>query len=336
MTTAVLLALVAGVLSVAAAAPRVRSAARHDRCGVQRLPLPDGYAPPSVITAGDRTGRFLVGEARSEDPAGTPLLLWDREKPVPVSVPGVGAELTNVNSSGVAVGHALGSDGALFSFLYHDGIVTPMRGRGSVAVALNERGVAAGYAGTRPVWWPGPTAEPEPLALPGNDWRGEALAIGDDGVIVGRVWPPPPATSSRAYAWFPDGSHRELPGGAAIASAYRDGWVVGTTGGPASAAVRWNLRDRNAMPAPIGSSKPHVVNASGTAAGAGRPALFVAPDGRIALPTNVAGHAVDPEVDVVALSDDGRGAAGTITVTPAPGGSAMPTAVRVAVRWDCA
>jgi hypothetical protein len=298
-------------------------------CGLDELPLPHGYSLGSSVSGGDPTGRYIVGAAEGPGSLGKVLLLWDNNRVTAIKPEGTDVKLTDVNSSGVAVGSALTVDGRRYSFLYRDGSIAEFHG--GTAVAINAAGVSVGYAGTRPALWSHPAAEPMLLPLPGDEWRGEALDIGDDGVIVGTVSPPAPSTSSRAYVWLPDGTHYGLPGGASIAVSYRDGWAVGQSAHGPDVALLWH---RTAVGwntfASIGIS-PKVVNAQGWIAGIGAAAVKAHNEIGLKLPVELPGHRAGAQPEIDALSDNARSLAGTIAVSPY--GKAEPD--HVAVRWTC-
>jgi len=303
---------------------------RPTACAVQRLAVPAGYAADSTVTGGDRTGRYLVGTGRAPGAKERRLLVWDKGKPSVIDLEGADT-LTDVNSAGVAVGHGYDPDGSPFSFRYEAGDVVRFAGRPGVALAINDQGVSVGYVGTMPAVWRSPQTGPELLPVPADGWRGEALDIGDDGVIVGRVFAAAPSIQSQAYVWFADGTHRFLPGSEAVSVAHTGRWAVGQTATAPSMPVRWDLRTLQSVAVTASRLVPHVVNANGSVAGSGPPVVLLDGSERLPLSVGIAGYAPDDEVEVVALNDSETLAAGTVRIVSTP--SAAP--IRVAVQWRC-
>jgi RNA polymerase sigma-70 factor (sigma-E family) len=144
------------------------------------LPLPAGCSGESIATAGDPTGRFLVG--RSYPGGGGPrILIWDRGgdragtyQVTLAHMPGSDASLSAVHSSGWAVGYSFPDRDDIdhtTAYSYRDGEMTPLPGGDTTqAHGIGEAGTIIGsVAGddfTRvPVVWRSPTVEPEFLPL---------------------------------------------------------------------------------------------------------------------------------------------------------------------------
>jgi hypothetical protein len=235
-------------------------------CSVQRLPLLDGE-PMSLVTGADPTGRFIVGRTYpANDHSGAyPILMWDNGKPSRIVLPGADQVLSDVTTTGVAVGSGWGDNGPR-SYIYRDGKVSLLRAAGSSqAMAINDAGQIVGSqdvgaAGSKPVIWRDSSAQPVDLPLPASKSTGHATDIDENGTVIGTVWESPtpkdlvapkdpaasnkpgvtgkgmPRNPSTGYLWLPDGTARELPkpmvqGARAdyfLPRSIRNGWITGT------------------------------------------------------------------------------------------------------------
>ena len=224
-------------------------------CTAQRLALPDGYPPKSVVSGGDPTGRYIIGRGYpgivDEELPTYSSLLWDNGVPIPLNVPGAETIPADVNSRGeVVVTSVLGTDAG---FYYHDGTLTRLAGKDVRVAAINEAGAIVGSVSvpapqptgpvdpltgfrtrqTRPALWRTPTAEPELLGP--ADLTGTAVGIDDDGTVTvaageGDVATPGDGSPLRLVRIGPDGSVGAVatPQGVTFNQVrdYDGGWVL--------------------------------------------------------------------------------------------------------------
>jgi hypothetical protein len=301
-------------------------------CALQRLPVPGGGSPKSVVTGADPSGRYLVGRWYPNTP-----LLWHDGRADVIRVPGSDAQLRDVTSTGVAVGTSyVGESGdEPAAWVYRTGTVTRLAGARAEAYAVNEKLTIAGSVDGRPARWSGPGSPPTPLALPGPGWTGYAAGIGEDGTIVGQLRATPD-TPVVGYVWRPDGSGQQLPApvlGGAPATGYgavavRGDWAVGWAsrddgGRLAVGAPRWNLRT-GAVDVPF-EGAASAVNRYGWVVGGSARAVVVVGAGTLTLPDLGSTAPVANDIPV-SMSDDGTTIGGQV---PSPDGDP------VAVVWHC-
>jgi len=290
-------------------------------CYVNRLPVPGGH-PMSLVTGADPTGRFIVGRAYPEGHAGEyPLLIWENGKARTVTMPGADQAFNDITSTGIAVGAGWGTGPT--PYVYRDGAMTKLRGvRSGSARAINESGVIVGSrddsGNPMPVRWRSATATAEALPLPGKNWWGEAIAVADDGTILGLVHDVA-KDQDRAYVWAADGTARLLPPPPG-SSTFRPfdmnrEWVTGMSdvGGPKSGQIPviYNLRTGTFTPVRNATGIPQAVNAIGWAVGSttnGR-AFLLTNRGQITLP-DFDNHRSPVANMATTISDDGRTIAG--------------------------
>jgi hypothetical protein len=184
-------------------------------CTESVLPVPGGVAS-AVITGGDPTGRYLVGQSYPQ-PTGDHYqpLIWDNGLAHKVPLPGLDAIMVAVSSNGTAVGQSF-TGNVQSAFIYRDGRVTKLGGATSAgASAVNNAGMVVGgridHNVSVPVVWRTPTSPATDLPLPGPSWRGSASEILNDGSIVGAVSPSSTSSESQVIMWSPNGSFRLLP-----------------------------------------------------------------------------------------------------------------------------
>jgi uncharacterized membrane protein len=293
-------------------------------CTIAKLPVPKGEM--SLVTGGDPTGRYLVGQSYPDDNGYPQLLMWHDGSVRQLYTAGDDKVLNDVNSTGDAVGFS-NLDGKSYAFAYVNGQMSPLSADPSQAYAINARGNIAGVVNGRATGWRSPLGDPFPLRTPPGDWQGAAYGVDDDGTMVGTLRS---NGIEQAYMWAPDGAVHQLPvpeidGGPATASrAFRvyAGWATGMAargvskvGAPApvgaTAAVRWNLRTGEVQVIPGLDGPVEGVNAYGWIAGGdakGR-AVLVSDAGVLPLPSLATPlHAQDSYASTV--SDDGRTIAG--------------------------
>ena len=319
--------------------PSPTTPAGPSACTLQRLPVPAGQPPKSLVTGGDPTGRYVLGRSY---PGGQshPLLIWDNGQVRTVAMTGQDQELVDINSTGtVAVGNSFvgpKSDQET-AWVYHDGVMTRLPGNDTSVAGVNDRGVMVGQAGGKPVTWASPTSAPTALSVPAG-WTGAVSAIDENGTMVGSVSPSGPGEAATPYLWHPDGSGEPLPMPVvngqpvtlAMARAIRGDWVVGWAGLDVDKAryvyaPRWNLRtgkvDTDTFP-----GLAYSVNASGWVAGESGPAAMLGTGGeRLTLPDLGATGTLVVNI-AYTVSDDGAVLAGQAqTANGDP----------VAVEWHC-
>ncbi|MBF9134497.1 hypothetical protein I0C86_37040 [Plantactinospora sp. S1510] len=316
------------------------------RCTVHRLSIPGGD-PMSLVTGADPTGRFVLGRSYPTGHRGTyPMLIWDNGKPRRVNLPGDDQNLTDVTTSGVAVGHGWTEKGPV-PYIYRNGKVKKLPGAtAGEALAINEANQIVGYReGERnqPVIWPGPSTAAVDLPLPGDGSWGEAVDIDEAGTVIG-VLIDREGRHQFGYLWRPDGTAQRLPtplvDGAPADSfrpqSIRNGWVTGIairggsgnggTGEEVSTAVRLHLPTGRFVEVPRSSFWPQNGNAQGWMVGfIGDRAGLLTDAGPLVLPPLHA-HKSAPGNTGWMISDDGR------TVT---GQSEDAKGEPQAVVWRC-
>ncbi|GIH04182.1 hypothetical protein Rhe02_22490 [Rhizocola hellebori] len=296
-----------------------------EACVPQVLPLADGYTQGMVV-GGDPTGRLLVGSLDVSRER-TRSVIWADGKIQLLSPPGTEFGVTDINSSGTAVGNSLdGPQGKEVSvaWVLHDGQYTTLKGEAAQAYAINSHGVIVGNVKGKPAVWRSLTAEPQLLqtnAPAAAVYVGAAYDIDDDGYITGRVDTPRMSPA----LWRPDGTLDSLPDAVDLA-AISNGWVLGTSrSGPA----RWNLRTRRMDP--ISQAGLTRINAQGWMAGihSYKKVMLVAENEALQLP--VPAGVPTEQAAMTFLSDDGLTLAGWYGGDPTG-----DEVVAVPVMWRCA
>ncbi|WP_250027487.1 hypothetical protein [Paractinoplanes maris] len=294
-------------------------------------PLPAKSYRSAEVTAGDSSGRWLIG--RAEPDVGTPSiskshLVWHDGKLVADVVPPVGGmTMTDINASGVAVG--ISDSRADHPWTYRDGTFTRLKGGTGFAVAINDSGVVAGQLGRdqkeKPVRWSSPAAAPEPLAAP-DGVRAEVRDIAPDGTIAGVIG------DFQGYLWLPDGTARPIPaphvdGKPALGFeplVFRYGWLYGTvafpvTGGPGSEQIDYRYEPRTGTWQEVGAlaMKTQVAGPGRWRFGQDNPEIYVGPR-TLSLPAYL--PAVDAYLGsfvVEGISDDAHVVSGIAMSGPA-------------------
>ncbi|SCG73609.1 hypothetical protein [Micromonospora humi] len=205
-------------------------------CTAEFLSAPTGR---SLVTGGDPSGRWLVGRLY---PGGLsyPVVLWHDGKPQKIKLPGSDQRMLDVNRHGLAVGETFVADRSQ-AWAVRAGRASRLSGSGVAgATAVNDAGRIVGFrqVGERqlPVVWENLRSEAVDLPLPGPRWEGTAVAVGEDGTVVGKV-SDGPSGDMRAAVWRTGASRPELlplpsvPDGTAFQFApgsMAGDWVIGT------------------------------------------------------------------------------------------------------------
>jgi hypothetical protein len=228
---------IGAAVPIGAAVLRERTAASPEQPaapGVTASPAPTPSGPPaptgctvarltdpkrtgrSIVTGIDPTGRLILGRIY---PGGDrhQVLIWGDGVPVLVTVPGLDQSLTDVNSSGMAVGISFYSKGVR-GWVYRAGKVTRLTGRSAVTpLATGESGLIVGSRtiakdgySVVPVIWRSPDEPAEDLSRPGPTWYGQAVDVAPDGTVIGLL-SQREHQHSRGFLWTPDGARRQLP-----------------------------------------------------------------------------------------------------------------------------
>jgi RNA polymerase sigma-70 factor (sigma-E family) len=217
-------------------------------CSVQQLPYPNSDDVASYFSGGDPTGHFLIGSSAEIN-----IYVWRDGKldnRVVVKEGLDDTKLYDINSSGVGVGGAYTENGDI-PYLYRDGKLSVLPGRGAAPVAINENNVIIGYSNKKPAIWRTPTSMPELLNVPPDFDRVQLSDISDEGLIVGVATKSRGGgnTSTASFLWYPDGTYIQLPHPPGIepsiggAFHVRGEWAAGNlNAGNTMSAVRWNLR----------------------------------------------------------------------------------------------
>lgn len=256
--TAALAAVAAAALSASAAgAETAEPVADPAACDIAVLPMPgDTYF--SIVTGMSDDGSAIAYRAYPVGLEGEeryPMVYLDGEAHK-VSMPGTDQTLTDINSSGTAVGSSWVDDLPV-TYVWEDDVLTRLTDKGTAA-AINENGDIVGSVeedGSRiPVIWPAGETEPVGLAVPEGTVDGWASAVEDDGTVVGALRILIEGTDlsvSTPYLWHPDCTGERLPVPEVvgkedfISTADINGdWVIGNLFTPTlEAGVRWNLAD---------------------------------------------------------------------------------------------
>jgi hypothetical protein len=220
--------------------------------GCRMLLLPQPPAPRySAVTAGDPSGRYLVGYSALPGAKGTVLLLWVDGRLRRIRLPQGLPAPTDVNSSGVIVGQTL-VDGRSTGWRYERGRFTALPGLTATdevnPLAINARGDTVGLSvdpadsvHPRLVLWPaGRRTAARELITPVPV---HAADIDDDGTVVASSF----TGESRSFIWPRGGGVRPLRspvGGLEVTVTHiRSGWVAGSTRMPdAVGPLSWRPR----------------------------------------------------------------------------------------------
>jgi hypothetical protein len=320
-------------------------------CTASQLPMPPGLPPKSIVSGGDRTGRYIIGRGYPSinDPnmPSYAALLWDNGAVIRLEVPGAEVVPEDVNSSGQVVITSVGSGTVGFS--YHAGVLTQLAGDDVQVSAINDQGEIVGSVGVRPASWPSATAQPRLLGP--DTMQGTAVGIDEDGTIVVGVQTPATRTKPSALAgiarFAPDGTMTEVPVPADATfsvgqiRSYDSGWLVGAgdTGAPPSFLWQLTSGEWHTLPVladavspfgwvPISLNPIPTIGQSFSPTGT---TYLLAPDGRrVDLPP-MTGRYGGYALLTAYVSDDGRTVAGQ-AIDPT---YESPDADDIAVVWHC-
>lgn len=203
--------------------------------------LPKGGYPTVGVTGGDSSGRWQVGTAAPVYGSNGPILVWhDGQIVARVPNPGGGRTMSDINSSGVAVGTDEGQP--QHPYVLRDGKITLLKGGKGTAVAINDNGVIAGTLDVNgkqvPARWASADAQPQILPLPKGATPGSHVVtsvnhivdIAPDGTIAAE-------NLSDPLIWLPDGTVHEIKGprGSTMRPVgFAFGWLYGEAFGQSS------------------------------------------------------------------------------------------------------
>lgn len=255
-----MLAVVGGAATVALAQPTAATAdVAMERaaagCALTALPVPAGAAN-STVTAGDPTGRYLLGSARTpvDGVASHTTLAWVNGRLSDLGLPKGWNTPADINQSGTAVGSA-SIAGRTQAYTYRAGALTVLPGLrpgdSTVATEINRRGDVVGRSDDLStgsialVVWPSdaPGTVRELKVPAGRPTAVNSLKIDEDGTVLGFQF----TSAYETFVWAPDGTVRHLlsPSGSTsvVAMSIRNGWLSGhDVSGDTPVPLRWNLR----------------------------------------------------------------------------------------------
>jgi uncharacterized membrane protein len=302
--------------ATASAAPSAVAAAPAVPTGCEVTRLPTDGVKKSLVTGGDPSGRYLAGRLYR---ASANTIIWrDGRILATPRVPGDDASFGDINRSGVAVGGGFVTSERQQAYVYRDGRLSELDGRGTTARAINDAGVIVGsmgmpYSGL-PVRWDSAGAKVTRLRLPAGATTGSADGIAEDGTIVGSVASDDGSESS-GYLWLPDGTGRTMslpPVDGEKANFFwpesiADGWVAGRAvldkpdGSRWFAAYRYRIAD-GTYEKLAGPGYPVLIAENGWVTSGTQQPVIVAGEEQVELP-------LYPDADdyqVSSISADGR------------------------------
>jgi uncharacterized membrane protein len=314
-------------------------------CTVEALPgVQDSRVAGVNVTGADSSGRYRVG--RTEPVA--QAVRWAGGKALIIDLPGEGkAALTDVNSSGTAIGWRFAKDGDAepVPFVIEQGTVTPLPGTGhGIPRAINDSGVIVGESGGHAVRWASAHDVPTRLSIASGVYRSSAVDIDEDGtVIVTEVR----SVEWSAFVWRPDEMSIGLlppnvdgrrPSVTMVAD-IRNRWVVGsmsitarppTTNGVTdvlkTVTVRRNLRSGEIKIIDESKVRATAVTADGWIVGNDATGAPVMSDGDVTAPLPLPAGSQAATDAQYTVSDDGHTITGLIVDA---------SAVRRPVLWRC-
>ncbi|KUL33754.1 hypothetical protein [Actinoplanes awajinensis] len=288
-------------------------------CTVEQLPLPGG-APQALVGGADPNGTYFVGRSYPKG-GGYQAVLWHDGKATTVPLPGDSEEqLTDVNTTGTAVGWSYHGNAAL-PYAFKNGKVYPLAGvKAGSAYAINDAGAIVGDDDTHALLWTSVTAKAIRLPLPAGAKTATARDIDEDGTVVGTI------DNATPYVWLADGTHHALKipdlgtGKKAEARVFqvRGGWATGMANEPLAGrgqaapgdgqAVLWNLRTGTVAQQAGLDMYADGVNAQGWQVGVGTQgrAVLLAGGATVTLPGIADRPAGQLHEIPKTLSDDGR------------------------------
>jgi uncharacterized membrane protein len=291
-------------------------------CAAQRLPVPKDSVS-SIVSGGDRSGRFLLGRSTDAGGAETALIWRDGELVTSAKMPGAKGTLTGVNAAGDAVANSLDANGVKQAHVLRGGKFTRLVGdvQGTAALAISEQGTVVGWR--KPyeetpqavMWKAGQTT---PTDLKSMFGYGGAIAIDTDGTVLGLLFYP--AEAYFGMMWRPDGTSVRLPTVREGANEHilwptsiSNGIVSGRLGNEEGLPATYNIRSgvTKVVKEKVGKG---AVNREGVFAGRTANGLaVVTPNGRTALALPTGADAANAQTQIKTLSDDGLVVGGQYT-----------------------
>ncbi|MBN6040495.1 hypothetical protein [Amycolatopsis sp. 195334CR] len=167
--------------------------------------LPDATGGQAVAINDAGT---IVGFSRQSDGTGH-AVRWSPDGTITVlgALGGGDSDPADVNERGAAAGQARAPDGAFYAVRWtENGQLTALGPAYSRALAINDRGVVVGTAGSTPTRWTGTTSTALPLLE--GDFQGYAADVNRTGVVAGLSGDP--FTNGRGVVWSAAGTVTEL------------------------------------------------------------------------------------------------------------------------------
>lgn len=322
LVSATAMTLLTGGSAAVSATPRLPTT-----CEVSALSAPNG-ATGSAVNAGDRSGRYLVGNDYVNGIYPRSALLWDDRELHVLDVPGNYPEATAVNGSGVAVGFSsteTASGDGYVPWVYRDGEASVLPGvEEGLARDVNDRGDIVGDSTARGPWrpmlWPAGSDTVVELPVPPEVSSGlYAAGVAEDGTVVGVTHDASVKRPDRIFAWPPGGTAEpvELQAPGDDLNSYG---MVAVRGSKVAAkayddrhsnrperSVIWDL-DAPGEPVAVSDEvvQPHAVNEVGWVAGGG-PALASVEHGVLRLSGVARGAATAVSADGRTVGGNSRG-----------------------------
>lgn len=291
-------------------------------CAAQRLPVPKDSVS-SVVSGGDRSGRFLLGRSTDASGVDTSLIWRDGDLVTSTKIPGGKGVFNGINAAGDAVANSLDESGVKQGFVLRGGKFTKLTGgvQGTAALGINDKGTVVGWRkpyeeNPQAVAWAAGQAKPTDLrSIIGH---GGAISIDADGTIIGLLFYP--AEAYFGFMWRPDGSSVRLPTVREGANEHilwptsiSNGVVSGRLGNEEGLPATYNVKTgvTTVIKEKVGKG---AVNREGSFAGRTANGLaVVTPNGRTALALPVGANAASAQTQIKTLSDDGLVVGGQYT-----------------------
>ena len=300
-------------------------------CAIETLDVPPD-TESSRITAGDPSGRHLVGSVYPVHASETPVV-WHDGVPQALDVPLTGVELTAVSRDGTVVGFGQPSGPHRAFVVTPDGEYVQLgssASRGTFATGISDDGTVAGYLDspgfpiTPVVWLPGAYDQPVDLET-STEFTTATVGMSSNGWVAAATFRAEP---ERSYRWDPNLQRKRLRGTSravdVTVNAVADEFAAGYQVDPETdelELLRWRLK----------TGRPTVVDAPGSEVRAvNKKGHLVTWDGAAHLVTRGEVVTLPPLVE-----DRGYAAETLSTRGVAAGYAAREDGSLAAVRWTC-